>query len=69
MYAPDFGKKDDLCDGTSAYLVHKLDTGDRTKMKVGVTYEGNSASKYSWVNYGENYENNVWFNISFSFSC
>jgi hypothetical protein len=64
-YAHSFGRKDYWYYGMALSLIYKLTAGEAS---IGVSYESNAASKDSWVNYGENYKNNVWFNAIVNFS-
>jgi hypothetical protein len=64
-YASSLGRRDYLYYGAALSLIYRLASGEAS---VGVAYEGNMAEKDSWVNYGENYKNNVWFNALLSFS-
>jgi hypothetical protein len=64
-YASSLGRRDYWYYGTALSLIYKLASGEAS---VGVAYEGNAAKKDSWVNWGENYKNNVWFNALLNFS-
>jgi hypothetical protein len=64
-YASSLGRRDYWYYGTAFCLIYKLATGEA---RVGISYEGNAASKSSWVNRGKDYKNNVWFNASLDFS-
>jgi hypothetical protein len=50
--------------GTEVNLVYEL---DHVRIKVGVSYAGNAASKKSWFN-GIYAKNNMWFNASINCS-
>jgi hypothetical protein len=66
-YSDFFGRKDYVYYGVALRLIYRL----RSKLdaRVGVSYEGNAASKNSWVNRGEKrYKDNIWFNASFNFA-
>ncbi|MDR2628818.1 MAG: hypothetical protein LBC30_02400, partial [Puniceicoccales bacterium] len=63
-YASSLGKRDYWYYGVAFGLIYRLATGEGS---IGVSYEGNTADKYSWVNCGENYKNNVWFNALLNF--
>ncbi|MDR2779238.1 MAG: hypothetical protein LBB16_03060 [Puniceicoccales bacterium] len=68
-YASTLGKKDYVYYGTAFCLVYRLSRlRANGEAGIGVAYEGNGASKYSWVNCGRNYKNNVWFNAFLDFS-
>ncbi|MDR1457753.1 MAG: hypothetical protein LBI47_02820, partial [Puniceicoccales bacterium] len=59
------GRRDYWYYGMSLCLIYKLAIGEAS---VGVSYEGNAAEKYSWVNRGKDYnKNNVWFNALINF--
>jgi hypothetical protein len=50
--------------GIGANLLYEIK--GTTKAKIGVSYEGNSAKKFSWVN--EKHKKFVWFNASLNYS-
>jgi hypothetical protein len=64
-YVSSLGRKDYWYYGAALSLIYKLAIGEAS---IGVSYEGNAASKNSWVNCGESYKNNVWFNALLNFS-
>jgi hypothetical protein len=64
-YASSLGRRDYWYYGIAFSLIYKLAVGEAS---IGVSYEGNTAEKYSWVNRGKGYKDNVWFNALLNFS-
>jgi hypothetical protein len=64
-YASSLGRRGYWYYGAAICLIYKLSSGEAS---VGVAYEGNAAEKYSWVNRGRSYRDNVWFNAFLNFS-
>jgi hypothetical protein len=66
-YADCLGSKGYLYYGIASHLIYRFGTG--AKARMGVSYEGNAASKNSWVNgcRERRNRNNIWFNVSFDF--